>query len=293
MADVLVTGGTGQVGTSLQALNWPEGVRLYAPLRQELDLSNVASIEAMMKSREWALVINCGAYTAVDKAETDSITAWQVNAIAPCVLAQQAKAQDIPLIHVSTDYVFDGAKTTAYEVDDAVAPIGVYGASKLGGELAIRTSGARHVIVRTAWVISQYGHNFVKTMLRLGVDRTHLKVVGDQYGCPTHAGDLAAALQMIALRHLDFEAAPTGMYHFANAGSVSWHGLAKEIFDIVATNGASVPVVEAIPSSDYPTPAKRPENSRLVTDKITKDFGIHPRDWQGAVADIVAALRQN
>ena len=292
MADILITGGSGQVGTSLQALSWPVGFNVVAPSRAELDLSDVASLEAMMRSREWALVINCGAYTAVDKAETDSVAAWQINALAPVVLARETLRLGVPLIHVSTDYVFDGSSLEPYAVDDKVAPLGVYGASKEAGEQAVRTGNPRHVIIRTAWVISQYGNNFVKTMLRLGVDRPLLRVVGDQFGCPTHAGDLAAALQSIALEHLDDVHAPTGTYHFANAGSVSWFGLAQEIFSVVAKTGAPVPKVEAISTQDYPTPAKRPANSRLDTDKITKDFGIVPRDWQSAVRDILKSLSE-
>jgi dTDP-4-dehydrorhamnose reductase len=293
MVDILITGGTGQVGTSLQALSWPSGMNIFAPSRAELDLSCVASVEAMMNSREWALVINCGAYTAVDKAETDSVVAWQINALAPVVFARETTRLNIPLIHVSTDYVFDGSKLDAYEVNDPVAPLGVYGASKEAGEQAVRTGNARHVIVRTAWVVSQYGNNFVKTMLRLGADRPLLRVVGDQFGCPTHAGDLAAALQVIALKHLGDVHAPAGTYHFTNAGSVSWFGLAKQIFDVVAKTGANVPKVEAITTQDYPTPAKRPANSRLVCDSLERDFGVQPRDWQVAIADIVGVLKQN
>jgi dTDP-4-dehydrorhamnose reductase len=293
MVDILITGGTGQVGTSLQALRWASGINIFAPLRSELDLSDVASVEAIMRSRDWGLVINCGAYTAVDKAETDSVAAWQINALAPVVFARETARLNIPLIHVSTDYVFDGSKADSYEVDDPVAPLGVYGASKLAGELAVRTGNARHVIVRTAWVVSQYGNNFVKTMLRLGADRHLLRVVGDQFGCPTHAGDLAAALQVIAYKHLGDVHAPTGTYHFTNAGSISWFGLAKQIFDVVAKTGANVPKVEAIRTQDYPTPAKRPANSRLVCDRLERDFGVQPRDWQEAIADIVSVLKQN
>jgi dTDP-4-dehydrorhamnose reductase len=293
MADILITGGTGQVGTSLQGLRWASGINIFAPLRSELDLSDVASVEAIMRSRQWSAVLNCGAYTAVDKAETDSVAAWQINALAPVVLARETARLGVPLIHVSTDYVFDGSKADSYEVNDSVAPLGVYGASKEAGEQAVRTGNARHVIVRTAWVVSQYGNNFVKTMLRLGADRPLLRVVGDQFGCPTHAGDLAAALQVIALKHLGDVHAPTGTYHFTNAGSVSWCGLAQEIFDVVAKTGANVPKVIAITTAEYPTPARRPANSRLVTDKIGQDFGIVPRDWQEAIADIVAVLKQN
>ncbi len=291
MADILITGGTGQVGTSLQSLNWAEGVKVYAPSRSELDLSDVASIEAMMQSRQWSAVINCGAYTAVDKAETDSVKAWQINALAPVVFARETARLGIPLVHVSTDYVFDGSKLGAYEVNDSVAPLGVYGASKEAGEQAVRTGNLRHVIVRTAWVVSQYGNNFVKTMLRLGADRPLLRVVGDQFGCPTHAGDLARALQVIVLRHLDDVHAPCGTYHFSNAGVTNWCDLAQEIFDCSAKMGATVPKVEAITTAEYPTPAKRPKNSLLGLEAIKKAFGIEPRVWQEAITDIVTVLK--
>ena len=290
MKNILITGGSGQVGTCLQRFAWPAGVQLFAPPRPELDLANTDSIEAMMNSRLWAAVINCGAYTAVDRCETEIVAAWQTNALAPAALAQATTRAKIPLIHVSTDYVFGGDKVGAYVETDPVAPLGVYGASKLGGELAIRTANPRHVIVRTAWVVSPYGNNFIKTMLRVGAERPLLRVVDDQHGCPTDAGDLAAALAKITLHHLQDADAPTGTYHFTNAGQTTWFGLAREIFRIAASLGLKVPQLEAITTDQYPLPAKRPANSRLKTDKISRDFGIIPRPWQAAVHDIIDTL---
>lgn len=195
---VLVTGGSGQVGRELSRYAWPKGWAATVLTRAELDLADPAAIAAKVAERSWAAVINAAAYTAVDKAEDDQVTAWAVNALAPAALAQACRAADIPLVQVSTDYVFDGAKHGAWEEGDPVGPLGVYGASKLGGELAVRSSGARHAIVRTAWVVSAHGANFVKTMLRVSAERSALRVVDDQHGSPTSAADLAHALATVA-----------------------------------------------------------------------------------------------
>jgi len=286
MGPILITGGSGQVGGALLRLA-PSGVEVVAPSRSELDLTDPVALAAMVGARSWAAVINCAAYTAVDKAESDVVAAWQINALAPAALATATAAAGIPLIHVSTDYVFDGRKAEPYREDDPVAPLGVYGASKLGGEVAVRTANPAHVILRTAWVVSATGHNFVKTMLRLGADRPQLRVVADQLGCPTSADDIARAILTIIGR---IGQATYGTYHFVNGGEATWHGLAEAVFARAAAHGRPAPTVEAIATSDYPTPAARPANSRLATDKITRDFGIMPRDWKDAVDEIVDAL---
>ena len=286
MGPILITGGSGQVGGALLRLA-PSGVEVIAPARSELDLTDPVALAAMVGARSWAAVVNCAAYTAVDKAESDVVAAWQINALAPAALATATAAADIPLIHVSTDYVFDGSKAEPYREDDPVAPLGVYGASKLGGEVAVRTANPAHVILRTAWVVSATGHNFVKTMLRLGADRPQLRVVADQLGCPTSADDIARAILTIIGR---IGQATYGTYHFVNGGEATWHGLAEAVFARAAAHGRPAPTVEAIATSDYPTPAARPANSRLATDKITRDFGIMPRDWKDAVDEIVDAL---
>jgi len=285
--DILVTGGSGQVGTELQRLVLP-GLRFVAPTRSELDLSQPESLAAAVAGRPWAAIINAGAYTAVDAAETDPVAAWTVNALAPAALAAASAAAGIPIVHVSTDYVFDGVKPGPYVEEDAVAPLGVYGASKLGGELAVRTGNPRHIILRTAWVLSAHGKNFLKTMLRLAETRPELGVVDDQLGCPTAAADIAATLAAITRRLLDDEAAPTGTYHFVNAGEASWCALAREIFDLSAAAGGPSAAVRAIATADYPTPARRPANSRLATAKLGRDFGIVPRPWQEPVRAIVS-----
>jgi len=286
MGPILVTGGSGQVGGALARLPGPD-VEIVAPGRDTLDLTDPRALAAMIAARPWAAVVNCAAYTAVDKAESDVVAAWTVNALAPAALAAASAAASIPMLHVSTDYVFDGAKAEPYREDDPVAPLGVYGASKLGGELAVRSANPRHIILRTAWVVSATGNNFVKTMLRLGGERPQLRVVADQKGCPTSADDIAGAILTILAR---IGHGPYGTYHFVNAGEASWHGLAEAVFSRAASLGRPAPSVEPIATSDYPTPAARPANSRLATTKITRDFGISPRDWHEAVHDIVDTL---
>lgn len=287
---VLITGAGGQLGTELQRCAWPEGWQVTALDVGDLDLRDTAAIGRMVASRPWAAVINGAAYTAVDKAETDVVTAWAVNAMAPAAFAQGCAEAGIPLVQVSTDYVFAGDKAGAWEINDPVAPLGVYGASKLGGELAVRTSGARHAIVRTAWVVSAHGSNFVKTMLRVAESRDRLTVVDDQRGSPTSAADLAQALMTIAARLANDADAPTGTFHFSNAGDISWADFAVEIFRQSAQRGGPSAEVTRIPSNDYPTPARRPANSLLSHDAIHDAYGITPRDWREALSNILDEL---
>lgn len=290
MREILVTGAGGQLGTELRRAALPAGYAIHAVDVDTLDLTDTAAIAAKVAERPWAAVINGAAYTAVDKAESDQVTAWAVNALAPAAFAQGCAEAGIPIVQVSTDYVFAGDKDGAWEPGDPVAPLGVYGASKLGGELAVRTSGARHAIVRTAWVVSAHGNNFVKTMLRVGATRDELGVVDDQRGSPTSAADLAAALLTIAVRLIEDEGAPTGTFHFSNAGAVSWAGFASEIFAQSGARGGAVAAVRPIATADYPTPARRPANSLLSHDAIRASYGIEPRPWQAALGDILDEL---
>lgn len=290
MRRILITGGTGQVGTELLRCSWRSDIELVAPTRQELDLSDCDSIEAYIAAGDFCAAINSGAYTAVDQAEGDVLTAWKVNALAPAAMAAATKKCRIPIVHVSTDYVFDGAKKEPYVEDDPVAPLGVYGASKEAGEQAVRTGNSRHVILRTAWIFSAHGTNFVKTMLRLGEERPLIKVVNDQQGCPTAASDIASALATVTLRLTEDEGAPVGTYNFANAGEATWYDLACEIFQQRRSAGYEVPALEPIGTSQYPTPARRPANSRLSTDKLRRDFVVEPRAWSIALRQVLASL---
>ncbi|NBS01800.1 MAG: dTDP-4-dehydrorhamnose reductase [Rhizobiales bacterium] len=288
--NILITGGTGQVGQSLLELVWPDSMRLFAPVRSHCDLADLASMAACLDSQYWTAVINAGAYTAVDKAESDQAAAWAINAKAPEQLARFCAHKQIPLIHISTDYVFSGQGTRAWREDDATAPLGVYGASKLAGEQAVMGVYPKAVVLRTAWVISAFGHNFLKTMLRLAADRDQLRVVADQFGCPTSAHDLAKVIQTILLRQLTQDDTPGGLFHAVNAGETHWAGLARHVFATSLSLDGPFSEVIDIPSSDYPTPAKRPANSRLDCTKLNHHYGLKIRPWTEAVAEIVSRL---
>ncbi len=290
MKTILVTGGKGQLGTELARYPWPEGYAVEAIDIDELDLRDPAAITALVGSGRFAAVVSAAAYTAVDKAESDVVTAWQVNALAPAAFAEACRTAGIPIVQVSTDYVFNGEREGAWEVDDPVDPLGVYGASKLGGELAVKTAGCRYAIIRTAWVVSAHGNNFVKTMLRVGATNPTLRVVGDQHGSPTAAADLAAAIATIVVRMVDDADVANGTYHFSNAGPTTWADFAREIFMQSAARGNVSASVEAITTSEYPTPATRPANSMLSHTAIERDYGIRPRAWQAALSDILDEL---
>lgn len=285
---ILITGGGGQLGQELARLDWPVNTVLHVPIRAELDLADVASVRAAFETRPFAAVINSGAYTAVDKAETEVAAAFAANALGPAILAELTREAGVPLIQLSTDYVFDGSANKPYVEDDDLRPLNVYGASKLAGELAVHAGNPRSVVLRTAWILSVHGANFLKTMLRLANDQSVLRVVDDQQGCPTSAWDIASVLKVIVLRMIADHDAPTGVYHFVNGGETTWAGLAREIFANSAVRGGASAEVEGITTDDYPTLARRPANSRLSTAKLTCDYGVTPRDWRAAVAEIVA-----
>ena len=285
---ILLTGGTGQVGAALRRLSG-DGFRIFAPGRDQLDLADPQSIQTMVASRPWRAIISSGAYTAVDRAETDIEAAWAVNATGPAALAAAAARADIPILHLSTDFVFSGTKASPYVESDPIGPLGVYGASKAAGEIGVAVANARHLILRTAWVVSSDGANFIKTMLRLAETRDEISVVNDQIGCPTSAGDIAGALKA-ALTRLEATDPPYGTYHLVNSGEASWHELAAAVFAQARSAGRKIPDLKAIPTSGYPTPARRPGNSRLDTARLTRDFGLKLRPWQEAVSDVVTAL---
>ena len=288
-ADILLTGGGGQIGMEFRRLAPPHW-RLTAPDSHELDVGDPQAVSAYMASRSFAAVVNAAAYTAVDRAESDIAAAWRVNALGPAALAEATVAADIPLVQLSTDFVFDGRKPDPYFEGDPIGPLSVYGASKEAGEQAVRTGNPRHVILRTAWIISPHGVNFAKTMLRLAEERRVIRVVDDQRGCPTSAADVAAALIAIIGRLITEADAPVGTFHFVNDGEASWCDLARAVFHTRARNGPAAPVVEAISTADYPTPARRPANSRLSTAKLRRDFAIAPRPWRKDPNEVVEAI---
>ena len=277
---IVVFGKTGQVATELALLE-PEA--RYVP-RDEVDLAKPTQVAAFLKNTQARAIINAAAYTAVDRAEDERDLAMAVNGASVGTMAEHAAAQDIPLVHISTDYVFDGAGTAPHRPDDPVAPLGVYGASKLAGEALIRNAGARHVILRTSWVFSAHGTNFVKTMLRLSEARNTLNVVDDQVGGPTPARGIAETVLKITGALLDGHTG--GTYHYAGAPNTSWAGFAREIF-AQARRDISV---TGIPTADYPTPATRPLNSRLDCTTLETEFGVTPADWRRDLALVLKAL---
>ena len=286
---VLLFGGTGQVGSELRRRSWPMPVALVTPGRAEADFSDPARLAETIRSLAPDLVVNSAAYTAVDKAEAEPELAHAVNAVAPGAIAFAAAARGAPLIHLSTDYVFDGRKTEAYREDDPINPLSVYGASKAAGEDAVRAAGERHVILRTSWVYGAIGHNFVKTMLRLGAERPQLSIVDDQWGAPTSAPDIADAVMTIA-RRLSGGEGGYGTFHFTAEGATTWYGFAKHIFSQSAAAGGCAPELTPISTDQYPTPARRPANSCLDCSKIADIHRPVRRPWAEALAEVMAEL---
>ncbi len=290
---ILVIGHTGQLAQSLARCGAATpGVDLVTVGRPQTDLADPHSVGATIAAHRPDVVINAAAYTAVDKAEAERDAAFAINAEGVGVLARAAGAAGVSLIHVSTDYVYDGSKPAPYFESDATNPIGVYGASKLAGERLVAQHAPRHVIARTSWVVSPFGGNFCKTMLRLAAERDELRVVADQVGSPTYAIDLAAALIEIAGQVAGMTSGDPrwGVYHLANAGTTSWAGLAEATIAASARHGGRVVPVRPIATTDYPTPAKRPANSRLDCTRVGQAFGIVMPPWQDAVERCVAAL---
>ncbi len=288
--DILVTGAGGQVAWELERRAAAAKLSLQALSVEALDITDTKAVHATVTAAAPKVVINAAAYTAVDKAETEKDLAFAVNRDGPGHLAAACAARDIPLVHISTDYVFDGESKDPYLEDDATAPLGVYGASKLAGEAAVRAFLDRHIIIRTAWVYGVHGHNFVKTMLRLGAERDSLRVVADQRGAPTFAGDLAGALLVLSRRLINdvlLEEA-YGTFHYTGGGAVSWHRFAETIFEIAAPTLGRRPKVDAITTAEYPTPAKRPANSVLDCSKISRIHGIMQRPWEASLQEMLA-----
>lgn len=293
---VLLFGGNGQVGTELRKL-FADSPDLVVTTRSGMvdgveceaaDFDRPQAVKSILERVRPDLVINAAAYTAVDAAENDAEAAWRANAEAPAQIAAWCAVHGVPLVHYSTDYVFDGQGSQPYREDDATAPLGVYGASKRAGEEAIIGSGAPYLIFRTAWVYANHGKNFLRTMLRLGAERARLGVVADQIGTPTSA----ALIARVTLQVLQSGQLQSGIWHLVADGQTSWHGFAREIFSQAQAAGllAKVPEVAAITTAEYPTPAARPAWSCLDNSKLKADFGISLPRWEQELARVLAEL---
>ena len=288
---LLVTGHTGQVAQSLVDLACND-IAVVALGRPELDITDRASIDQAIADHGPDIVVSAGAYTAVDKAESNEAAAFAVNRDGAGNVAAAAAAASLPVIHISTDYVFDGEKPDPYVETDPPAPQGVYGASKLAGEAAVLAASPSAIVLRTAWIFSPYGNNFLKTMLRLAVDRDVLRVVADQHGNPTYATDIAGGIIAVARRlvaepidqaNLEHGAIARGIFHMAAAGETSWAGFAEEILARSKEHEGSFARVEPIGTSDYPTPARRPANSRLDCTRFAETFGHSLPNWHNGL----------
>lgn len=281
---VLVFGRSGQVARELQR-QCPEGVQLNMLDREQADLTDPQACARHIRETNADVVINAAAFTAVDDAETQPDRAAQINGETPGVMARAAAARGLPFLHLSTDYVFDGSGTSPWSPDAVCAPLGVYGRTKLEGERKVAAAGGTWLVLRTSWVFSAHGSNFVKTMLRLGQTRDRLHVVTDQIGGPTPAADIAKAL-FRAGEQLRQRPAASGVRHFSGEPDISWAGFARTIFAMAGLQVA----VEDIPSSEYPTPARRPLNSRLDCAQTAREFGIDRPDWRSGLAEVLQEL---
>ena len=286
---LLVFGAAGQVGRELMTLAAERKTEAIGLTRRDVDIRDAAAVDAVVAQQRPRLVVNCAAYTAVDKAESEPEAAQAVNGDAAGAIARAAARHGAPVLHLSTDYVFDGSKIGAYNEDDPIAPLGVYGRTKAAGEAAVRAANPNHVILRTAWVYGIHGANFLKTMLRLAAERDRLRVVADQRGTPTATADIAEAILAVdaAFARGDGEA---GTFHFAGTGETTWHGFAEAIVAAQATATGRHPPVDAITSADYPTPARRPANSALDSARFAQAFSYRARPWQERTSRVIGHL---
>lgn len=288
---ILVTGANGQVGSELSSRAISRGWEVLAVDRDRLDITNSEAVKAMVEKFHPDAVVNAAAYTAVDKAESDADTAYAINRDGPANLAVACEEAGIPLVHYSTDYVFDGGKSSAYVEGDPVSPLGVYGASKLAGEQAVQEKCALHLVLRTSWVFSSHGRNFVKTMLRLGAEREELGVVVDQFGKPTSASEIAK-ITFDLLTLINHGTGHWGLYHLAQPEVMNWHGFSEEIFTEARRQGILLKVhrVNPISTADYPTPASRPTNSELNCERLESVFDVQIRSWQESLKEVIREL---
>jgi len=281
---ILVSGRNGQVAQALQSALGDLG-QLHLLGRDQLDLAHPDRIAAQVRALAPDLIVNAAAHTAVDQAESEPELAFAINAQAPGVLAEEAARLGVPLIHYSTDYVFDGSKAAPYTEDDAPNPLGVYGQSKLAGERAITAVGGQHLILRTSWVYSTHGRNFLLTMLRLLQEKPELRVVADQIGAPTWAATIAASTRQLIERWQSGQAGAWGTYHLTARGETSWFGFAQAIGEHLKAQGKPCASLLPIPSSEYPTPARRPLNSRLDCSRLQQQWQVGQPDWHQALID--------
>jgi len=289
MLPILVFGGDGQLGRELTARAALIGIPLVGVRRSEADIADAGAIARAMTRISPSLVVNAAAYTKVDRAEIEIEEAYRSNAKGPGIIAAACSTTGVPLVHISTDYVFDGTKQTAYSEDDVISPLGIYGQSKAAGESAVRGALKQHVILRTSWVYGTYGANFLKTIVSRAAQHEELRVVADQRGCPTGTQDIADAILKIAPR-LAAREPVWGTYHFAGSGATTWHGFAVEIVAAQAKFTNRRPKVTAITTAEYPTPAKRPINSELESSRFTAIFGFRAADWRERTHEVVSAL---
>lgn len=291
---IAILGSRGQLGHELAHAPWPTGCELLALARREQDVTDEPGFRALLDREKPSAVLNASAYTAVDAAETDATAAFRVNRDGPASMARACAERGVMLVHVSTDFVFDGRKPTPYVEDDAPAPLGIYGQSKLEGERAVRAALSEHLIVRTSWVYGAHGNNFVRAILRLARERELLRVVDDQVGRPTSARALALALVQATTQCLHAQASGSstrwGTYHFADRGAVSRYEQARYIVGLLEQATGRRVQVEPVPTSSYPTPAQRPLHAVLDTTKLERTFGVVPLAWQDGVAEVVEKL---
>jgi dTDP-4-dehydrorhamnose reductase len=286
---ILLFGASGQLGRELTRASMGRAVPLVGLSHADADIADEAAVRAAVSRHRPSLVVNAAAHTKVDLAEKEAEAARAGNEIGPGVVAAACRAAGVPLIHISTDYVFDGQKTGAYAEDDPIAPINAYGCTKAAGERAIRESAPEHMILRTSWVYGEFGQNFLKTMLNLAATRDELRVVADQRGCPTSTYDLAHAILTIAPRLVARDNV-WGTYHFAGSGVTTWHGFASRVVDAQAPLTGKTPRVTAIATKDFPTAAHRPANSELDCGKFARAFGFRGRPWTEETDRVVRAL---
>jgi len=288
---ILVTGSKGQVGWELEKQGPEKGFDVIGVDIEELDITDKIATQSFVEETAVDLIVNAAAYTAVDRAEDESVAAFKVNRDGPANLASACSRAGIPLVHISTDYVYGGDRQGACREEDPVSPRGVYAESKADGDRAVVQLLENHIILRIAWVYGVHGHNFVKTMLRLGQEKDRLTVVDDQVGCPTFAADTADAILSMAEKVLHGESRAWGVYHYCGKGATSWFGFARKIFEIAGQyQSLKVGTVEPVPTSAYPTAAERPVNSVLDCSKITRTFGIAPRPWEESLAEMLERL---